>query len=118
MRNSVRLSCYLALFAVSAVAAAADHRAAPPPPLPPAAADEKQAPLPSLDLEAIEPEITITTKGTEIHEEYRYNGQLYMVKVKPAKGPPYYLIYDERGNMRRSDIEPDIIAPSWVIKRF
>lgn len=118
MRNWLRLSCYLALLVVSAVVAAADRPAPPPPPPPPAAADEKRAPLPSLDREAIEPEVTITTKGTEIHEEYRYNGQLYMVKVKPAKGPPYYLIYDERGNMKRSDIEPDIIAPSWVIKRF
>ena len=83
-----------------------------PPPLPP----EQQSSVP--DPNAPEPEITITGQGTEIHEEHRYNGQLYMVKVIPAKGPPYYLIYDERGNSRRSDVEPDIVAPSWVIKRF
>lgn len=67
---------------------------------------------------AIEPEVTITTKGTEIHEEYRANGQLYMVKVIPAKGKPYYLIYDERGRTRRSDHEPSTIVPQWVIKRW
>ena len=52
----------------------------------------------------IEPEITITTKGTEIHEEYRANGRLYMVKVVPAKGKPYYLLYDQLGKVRRSDL--------------
>lgn len=66
----------------------------------------------------IEPEVTITTKGTEIHEEYRANGQLYMVKVIPAKGKPYYLIYDERGKPRRSDLAPSTVVPQWVIKRW
>jgi hypothetical protein len=67
---------------------------------------------------AIEPEVTITTRGTEIHEEYRVNGQLYKIKVIPAKGKPYYLVYDEPGKVRRSDIEPATIIPQWVIKRF
>lgn len=66
-----------------------------------------------------EPEITITTKGTEIHHEYRLNGRLYMVKVIPAKGKPYYLIDSEgSGQFRRSDFEPRIAIPTWVIKRF
>jgi hypothetical protein len=41
-----------------------------------------------------------------------------MVKIIPAVGPPYYLVYDDRGRARRSDLEPDIIVPQWVIKRF
>lgn len=66
-----------------------------------------------------EPEVTITTKGTDKHEEYRINGRLYMVKVTPAKGKPYYLIDNEgRGQLRRSDFEPTISVPTWVIKRF
>lgn len=114
MRTAVRIFCCLLFLGTCQWASAADR--VPPPPPPP---DENAAPAPrSGSGDEIEPEITITSKGTEIHEEYRHNGQLYMVKVKPAKGPPYYLIYDERGNVRRSDLEPDIIAPSWVIKRF
>ena len=66
----------------------------------------------------IEPEITITTKGTEIHEEYRANGRLYMVKVVPAKGKPYYLLYDELGKVRRSDLEPSTVIPQWILKSW
>lgn len=91
--------------------------AAEPVPPPPPPADTAIVPPPASS-GAIEPEITITSKGSEIHEEYRYNGLLYMVKVIPSHGPPYYLIYDERGRSRRSDLEPDIIVPQWVIKRF
>lgn len=88
--------------------------APPPPPLP-----ENYNPpdLPGAR-DQVEPEITIKSRGTDTHEEYRLNGQLYMVKVTPAKGPPYYLIYDERGNARRSDLQPDVVVPNWVIKRF
>lgn len=67
---------------------------------------------------AIEPEVTITTKGTEIHEEYRANGQLYLVKVIPKRGKPYYLVYDERGRAHRTDHEPSTVIPQWVIKRW
>jgi hypothetical protein len=86
-----------------------------------AGAAEKNAPLPPPPPppgDAIEPEITITSERDEIHEEYRYNGVLYRVKVIPAVGPPYYLEYDDRGRARRSDLEPDVIVPRWVIKRF
>jgi Protein of unknown function (DUF2782) len=99
--------------AAALCAARADD--APPPPPPP---DTATMPTPPPNEGPIEPEITITSKGNEIHEEYRYNGVLYMVKVIPAHGPPYYLVYDERGRSRRSDLEPDIIVPQWVIKRF
>lgn len=118
MRKFVHLSFCLALLAVPIVAAhaAAPRRTEPLPP--PPAPDERQVPPAAPGRDAIEPEVTITSKGTEIHEEYRYHGQLYMVKVIPAKGPAYYLIFDERGNSRRSDLEPDFVAPSWVIKRF
>ena len=76
----------------------------PPPPLenynPPAAPD-----LPGS--EATEPEVTITTKGTEIHEEYRMSGRLYMIKITPSKGKPYYLIdHEGSGKFRRDDFQP------------
>jgi len=111
----LRLIPFLVLFGAGPAGAAEPPRepAAPPP-----AADPRPSTGARAAPEGFEPEITITTKGTEIHEEYRYNGQVYLVRVTPARGPSYYLIYDERGNVRRSDLEPDIVVPQWIIKRF
>ena len=89
-----------------------------PPPPPPPPEQEARPPASGPEAGAHEPEIRITTRGTEIHEEYRYNGILYRVRVTPRTGRPYWLIYDELGNARRSDAEPKIIVPQWVIKRF
>jgi len=98
--------------------AAAPATTVPPPPPPPENYNPPAAPeLPSAGQP--EPEVTITTKGTEIHEEYRLNGRLYMIKVTPAKGKPYYLIDQEgSGQFRRSDFDTRISIPTWVIKRF
>ena len=89
-----------------------------PPPPPPENYNPPAAPeIPGAG--QAEPEVTITTKGTEIHEEYRLNGRLYMIKVTPAKGKPYYLIdHEGSGQFRRSDFETRISIPTWVIKRF
>lgn len=90
----------------------------PPPPPPPENYNPPAVPeLP--DAGQPEPEVTITTKGTEIHEEYRLNGRLYMIKVVPKKGKPYYLIdYEGSGEFRRSDFDSRIAIPTWVIKRW
>jgi hypothetical protein len=66
-----------------------------------------------------EPEITITTRGDTRYEEYRIAGQLYMIKVIPARGKPYYLIdHEGKGDFTRSDFAPRVSVPMWVIKRF
>jgi hypothetical protein len=66
-----------------------------------------------------EPEVTITTRGDDRYEEYRLNGRLYMIRVTPKVGPPYYLIDNEgHGQFMRSDLAPRISPPVWVIKRF
>jgi hypothetical protein len=128
MPTTMRLTSFLLLAILTAPALAAEPAAngakskppatlpAPPPPPenynPPAAPELPDAGQP-------EPEITITTKGTEIHEEYRLNGRLYMIKVVPKKGKPYYLIDQEgTGQFRRNDFETRISIPNWVIKRF
>lgn len=91
---------------------------APPPPPPPENYNPPAAPEPPESGQP-EPEVTITTKGTEIHEEYRMNGRLYMIKVVPKKGKPYYLIdYEGSGEFRRSDFDSRIAIPTWVIKRW
>jgi hypothetical protein len=67
-----------------------------------------------------EPEITIRNKGTVRVEEYRLHGKLYMIRVIPPKGKPYYLI-DQigRGQFTRHDgpVAP-IAVPQWVIHTF
>ena len=130
MRNSLlRLLISMVLFAAAATpdatAAEAKKNAAankPPAtvPAPPPPPENYNPPAtPQTPEQELEPEVTITTKGTEIHEEYRVNGKLYMVKVIPAKGKPYYLIdHEGSGKFRRSDLEPAVSIPNWVIKRF
>lgn len=98
------------------LAAEPPKKSATPVPAPPPLRDGTTAVEPPEG--TIEPEITITTKGTEIHEEYRANGRLYMVKVVPAKGKPYYLLYDELGKVRRSDLEPSTVVPQWILKSW
>ena len=81
-----------------------------PPPAPPTGGQEE-----------LQPEVTITHRKDAEVEEYRINGQLYMVKVTPVVGPPYYLI-DTTGdgnlNLRRSELDPAFLVPSWMIFRW
>ena len=82
----------------------------PPPPLvEPVEADED---------EGLEPEVTIIQRRDATHEEYRLNGRLYMVKVTPAIGPPYYYVdRDGDGLMetRMNDHAWEVKIPQWVI---
>ena len=66
------------------------------------------------------PSVTITQKGEEKIEEYRLHGQLYMIKVTPAHGRPYYLV-DLKGDgkfVRQAPMDSAIRPPMWVIHRF
>ena len=68
----------------------------------------------------VEPEVRITKNESGTVEEYRVNGQLYLVKVTPPIGEPYYL-YDEDGSgqMKRFDHRGDrMVIPRWVLIRF
>jgi hypothetical protein len=68
--------------------------------------------------EVVEPEVTIIRTEKEVIEEYRLNGRLYMVKVTPVVGKPYYLIdQDGDGRMegRLSDIYNTPRVPQWVL---
>ncbi len=92
----------------------------PPPPAlnykTPAARDN---PKPDAEPAIPEPEVVITTRGEDRHEEYRIAGRVYMIKVIPKNGPPYYLVdHDGRGEFTRSNLDPGISPPMWVIKSF
>jgi hypothetical protein len=119
MRISALLFAVLVLIALPSAAAekgsapTATFADAPPPPPPPVDKTEASS-VPNPD-----EDVRITSHGTDIHEEHRVNGRLYMIKVTPTKGKPYYLIDREgRGQFKRSDLESDIAVPMWVIKRF
>lgn len=70
--------------------------------------------------ENIEPVVTIIRKDDATIEEYRVNGNLYMVKVTPFVGPSYYLI-DNNGdgqlNSRRHELD-NVVVPTWVLFRW
>ena len=70
--------------------------------------------------EALEPQIIIRKNNQELVEEYRISGQLYMIKVTPLHGKPYYLVDTEgNGSFSRTDsLEPRLRIPHWVIKTF
>lgn len=71
--------------------------------------------------EIMEPDITILRKGEDIFEEYRINGKLYMVKITPKIGPPYYMKdTDGDGNLDVRSYEPvrSMDVPSWVLLRW
>jgi hypothetical protein len=68
--------------------------------------------------EPIEPEITIIKKQDATVYEHRINGRLYMVKIVPLIGKPYYLVdQDGDGSLetRVNDIYSNINVPQWVI---
>ncbi len=71
--------------------------------------------------EQIEPEVNIIQRDDKTIEEYRVNGQLYMIKITPKGAPPYYLV-DTNGDgsmdSRSSDLEKDFPIPRWVLFRW
>lgn len=66
-----------------------------------------------------EPVITIRKKGTDTIEEYRLHGELYMMKVTPEHGVPYYLHREDAGS-DWVDIGPNppLSVPKWILFRF
>ncbi|MCL2346165.1 MAG: DUF2782 domain-containing protein [Desulfobulbus sp.] len=102
----------LLLFAALPVCAQQPADAQPLPAVPP--------PPPGMEAfdAAIEPEVTIVKSERETREEFRISGKLYMIKVTPAVGSPYYLI-DRQGNgvfvETSIDSSRPVRPPMWVI---
>jgi hypothetical protein len=62
-----------------------------------------------------DPEVTIIQKPHMTITEYRSGGRVYMIRVEPDVGPPYYLI-DRNGDGEWDDrMGPDITVPQWTI---
>lgn len=97
---------------LSAFAETADPPKLEPLP-PPPAFDPSEAPTD-------EPGVTITKETEQTVEEFRANGKLYMIKVTPRNGKPYYLV-DERGDgkfTRQESLDDGLRVPRWIIHRF
>lgn len=69
---------------------------------------------------ATEPQVTIVKRGEDTIEEYRISGQLYMMKVTPSHGVPYYLVKEtvEGGWSRMDGPGERLVIPQWVIFNF
>jgi len=66
------------------------------------------------------PAVTIKPSSQGRVVEYRANGRLYMLKVIPKVGKPYYLI-DSKGDgqfARQDSLDSGMRPPMWVIKEF
>ncbi len=66
-------------------------------------------------------QVIIKGDKDEVISEFRINGQLYMIRITPKKGLPYYLVDgDGDGNLetRWNDLAPDLLIPSWVLLRW
>lgn len=66
------------------------------------------------------PAVTIKPSSQGRVVEYRVNGKLYMLKVIPKVGKPYYLI-DQKGDgqfARQDSLDSGMRPPMWVVKEF
>ncbi|MCB2262540.1 MAG: DUF2782 domain-containing protein [Candidatus Thiosymbion ectosymbiont of Robbea hypermnestra] len=106
MKQSILAAVLIAL-ALSAAQTGAEDSLLAPPELPPSAYRG----------ETVGPEVTIVETGRETIYEYRVRGQLYMVKVQPLVGPPYYLLDttgDGRLDVRRDRVWSNELS-QWML---
>ena len=118
----MRLDCYRMAFGVLALmvssALMAQDDLEKPPPLP-----EKDVPIPpKIAQEQIEPTVTIREEEERLIEEYRLNGQVYMVKITPKGGVPYYYIDTDGDGRLELDADQQALNPVqpvyWKIKEW
>lgn len=92
-----------------------------PPPIPPESSGDVPIP-PKVQDEQIEPTVTIREEEERTIEEYRYDGQIYMVKVTPKGGIPYYYIDTDGDGVLELDIDQKAMNPVqpvfWKVKEW
>jgi len=66
-------------------------------------------------------DIKITNRDNGRIEEFRIAGRIYMIKVNPQNGTPYYLI-DSNGDgdmdTRKTEVDEHLMIPSWTLLRW
>ena len=94
---------------------------AKPPPIPPADAEDVPIP-PKIQDEQIVPTVTIREEEERMIEEYRIDGQIYMVKVTPKGGIPYYYIDTDGDGRLELDMDQRALNPVqpvyWKVKEW
>ena len=75
----------------------------------------------SVDVDRLEPQVTIKEFDNRQVKEYEVNGNVYMIEVTPKHGRPYY-ITDPDGDgvmeWRRSSVGMDVQPPRWALFRW
>nr|WP_298249987.1 DUF2782 domain-containing protein [uncultured Halomonas sp.] len=62
------------------------------------------------------PDITTRQEADRTLREYRIDGELYAIEIRPSSGSSYYLVdHDGNGNFERQQGER-IAVPDWVLK--
>lgn len=124
IKHYLPLLLAMAAGSTATLTAADDFPLAKPPPVrelpPPLPQPETPAPTTSgyiPDGEVPEPKVRIVHRANAVVEEYRVNGKLYMIRVIPRFGLPYYLVDttgDGNYDMRTTDLDGPTV-PMWVI---
>ena len=121
----------LAALMCSAPAAQAQDDLAKPPPIPEESEDYQpltpeeagDVPIPpKVQQEQIEPTVRIIVEEDRRIEEYSRNGQVYMVKVIPEKGVPYYYMDTNGDGILELDPKMRSLHPvqpvHWKVKEW
>ncbi|MBD3635607.1 MAG: DUF2782 domain-containing protein [Methylophaga sp.] len=109
MFNKIAIVCALALLMTVTVRAEDTESVMEKPPV---------LPEPMQSGDSIEPEVNIIQKDDRLIEEYRLNGKLYMIKVIPSVGKPYYLTdTDGDGSLesRQFELDSGLLVPNWIL---
>lgn len=109
MFNKIAIVCALALLMTVTVRAEDTESVMEKPPV---------LPEPMQSGDSIEPEVNIIQEDDRIIEEYRLNGKLYMIKVTPSVGKPYYLTdTDGDGSLesRQFELDSGMLIPNWIL---
>lgn len=92
-----------------------------PPPIPPETEGDVPIP-PKVQGEQIEPTVTIREEEDRTVEEYSYKGQVYMVKITPKGGIPYYYIDTDGDGRLELDLDKQALNPVqpvyWKLKTW
>ncbi len=92
-----------------------------PPNIPLAIVEEEPLP-PKIQDEQLEPTVTIRDTEDRLIEEYRINGRVYMIKITPKKGIPYYYIDSDGDGQLELDMTQQALNPVqpvyWKIKEW
>ena len=127
----VMIAAWTALFLSTPLLAQSPEDLAKPPPVPEESDDYKplepspegDVPIPpKIQDEQIEPTVRIIEEENRRIEEYRRNGVVYMVRVVPDKGPPYYYIDTDGDGKLELDEKSRSLHPvqpvHWKIKEW